>query len=233
VHGLIVPSRITLPPELEAGVAFQLGARPLNPRFVDVAEEKREVDRLVGRRESARVWDANTAIGAAPPEDREALRAAWDQRNAKDREADVRWAASEKRRLDALPDYRREARRQKLLLLASVVATGPSSGTNVAISGFLDQQLQPVGRSVTLSPHVGAEVEPLENRLLVEAGSYLEPSRFEGVGPRGHGTVGACLRLFEWTVFGLFPHTSWTISSSADLATRGYFDWGLSIGTWD
>ena len=97
----------------------------------------------------------------------------------------------------------------------------------------MDQSNQRVGRSVTFSPHVGTEFEPWTNRLTVRFGTYLEPSRFAGVGLRGHGTTGFSIRLFDWTVFGIFPHASWQISTSADRATRGYFDYGISLGTWD
>ena len=50
VAGLITPGYVTIPAELEAGIAVQLGERQLNPPFVDVKEAKAEVGRTVGRR---------------------------------------------------------------------------------------------------------------------------------------------------------------------------------------
>lgn len=172
--GFVAPSRFAVPAEIEAGAAFQLGPRPLNPRYVEG--------------------------------------------NAKNREA--------------LREERRRLSRTKVLLVASVVALGPTYN-NVAISGFLDQTKQEVGRSMTVSPHAGVEIEPLADRLQLQVGSYAEPSRYAEVGPRVHGTVGGRLRLFEWSVFGLRPHTSWMLSSSFDIATRDYVDWGFSVGLWE
>jgi hypothetical protein len=233
VSNLITPTIFRIPAEMEMGFAYQFGPRLLNPTFVDVKEAKKEVGRTLGRREVARVAEKNNALDRVPPEDREAYGKEWDARNQEARAADQAWAEDEKARLDSLSEYRRLAPRQKLLVLASVVALGTSSNA-VGISGFLDQAVQPVGRSITLSPHVGTEFEPWRNRLITRLGSYLEPSRYAGVGPRVHGTTGFTVRLFEWTVFGLWPdHTSWTFSASADLANRGYFDWGIGLGTWD
>ena len=174
VPDFVPPSRFVAPVELEAGIAYQLGARPLNPRFIDARAAKQP----------------------------------------------------------SLAEERRLERRAKVLLVASLIAFGPTSN-NVAISGFLDQTKQVVGESMTFSPRAGVEIEPVPRRLMVQLGSYAEPSRYADVGARYHATLGGRLRLFEWSIFGLRPHTSFTLTSSADISTRDYFDWGLSFGFWE
>ncbi|RKH72517.1 hypothetical protein [Corallococcus aberystwythensis] len=166
VADLYLPSVIKLPWEIEAGVAWQFGGRPLQ----------------------------------------------------------MPWGPDRAARYQALP-------RAKLLLTGSVLVSGASSNA-IGFESFLSQQLERSGRRLVISPRVGAEWEPIENRLQLRAGSYLEPSRFEAVGPRLHGTAGAELRLFQWSVFGLMsPGTSWRISGFADVS-RLYFGWGFGVGTW-
>ncbi|MBN8228393.1 hypothetical protein JYK02_12860 [Corallococcus macrosporus] len=166
VADLYLPSTIKLPWEVEAGIAWQFGGRPLQ----------------------------------------------------------MPWGPDRAERYRALP-------REKLLLTGSVLISGASSNA-IGFESFLSQQLERSGRRLVISPRVGAEWEPLENRLQLRAGSYLEPSRFDSIGPRLHGTAGAELRLFSWSVFGLMsPGTSWRISGFADVS-RLYFGWGFGVGTW-
>jgi hypothetical protein len=232
VGGLVVPSRLTAPKEIETGFAVQFGERPINPTWVDTEEEKKKVLREVGRRDVARVADKNDAVQLAAPELREATAKAWDERNARAREADKAWADEETKRIENIPNERRLARRSRVLLLASVIALGPTTN-NVAVSGFIDQTRQSVGQSWTLSPRAGVEFEAIENRLQIEGGSYLEPSRYAHVGPRYHFTTGTRTRLFEWSVFGIRPHTNFVLTTSLDFSTRDYWDWGLAVGLWE
>ncbi len=166
VAGLYLPASVRLPWEIEAGIAWQFGARPLQ----------------------------------------------------------LPWGPDRAERFKALP-------RSKLLLTGSVLLSGPVSNA-IGFDSFLSQRLERSGRHLSVSPRIGAELEPLENRLQLRAGSYLEPSRFDTVGPRLHGTASAELRLFQWSVFGLMsPDTSWRISGFADVS-RLYFGWGFGVGTW-
>ncbi|WP_255442522.1 hypothetical protein [Corallococcus sp. Z5C101001] len=121
--------------------------------------------------------------------------------------------------------------RGKLLLTGSVLISGAVSNA-IGFESFLSQQLERSGRRVVFSPRVGAEIEPIENRLQLRLGSYLEPSRFVGIQPRLHGTAGVELRLFRWSVFGLTsPETSWRINSFIDVS-RLYLAWGVGAGIW-
>jgi hypothetical protein len=166
VAGLYLPASVRLPWEIEAGIAWQFGGRPLQ----------------------------------------------------------LPWGPDRAERFKALP-------RSKLLLTGSVLLSGAVSNA-IGFDSFLSQRLERSGRHLSVSPRVGAELEPIENRLQLRAGSYLEPSRFDSTGPRLHGTASAEVRLFQWSVFGLMsPDTSWRISGFADVA-RLYFGWGIGAGTW-
>lgn len=79
-----------------------------------------------------------------------------------------------------------------------------------------------VGAWPGIVPRIGAEVEPLERRLRLRLGSYLERSIFPGVGPRPHLTGGFELRLLG----------DWAVSASIDHA-RLFQDVSVSIGFWN
>lgn len=166
VANLYLPSSIKLPWEIEAGFAYQFGARPLQ----------------------------------------------------------LEWSPERAEHYKALP-------RAKLLLTGSVLISGAASNA-IGFEAFLSQQIERSGRDVVISPRVGAEIEPIENVLQVRAGSYLEPSRFDHTGPRLHGTAGAEVRLFRWSVFGLTsPETAWRINGFIDVSHL-YLGWGIGVGTW-
>ncbi|MCP3102371.1 hypothetical protein LZ198_26215 [Myxococcus sp. K15C18031901] len=141
-----------------------------------------------------------------------------------DRPLQIPWGPDRAERYAALP-------RRKLLLTGSVLISGAVSNA-IGFESFLSQRLERSGRRLVLSPRVGAELEPLENLLQVRAGSYLEPSRFDRTGARVHGTLGAEVRLFRWSVFGLAsPDAAWRVSGFIDVS-RLYFAWGVGVGNW-
>src|SRR5262249_29781789 len=107
--------------------------------------------------------------------------------------------------------------REKILLLASLQVTGPSSRA-ISVEGFLDQRVETVGRVTTLTPRLGLEGEPLQNRMLLRAGTYVEPSRYDGATPRQHFTFGADVRLFPLDFWGLLPEANWKLGLFVDLA---------------
>jgi hypothetical protein len=65
----------------------------------------------------------------------------------------------------------------------------------------------------------------------MRAGTYFEPSRFDGVPYRVHGTLGADVRLFSWDLFGLLEEFTLRAGASADVAER-YLNVGLGVGLW-
>jgi hypothetical protein len=65
----------------------------------------------------------------------------------------------------------------------------------------------------------------------MRAGSYFEPSRFEGVPHRAHATLGLDLRLFSWDLFGMLPEFTLRTGAFADVAER-YLNVGVGMGLW-
>ena len=114
-----------------------------------------------------------------------------------------------------------------LIIATDLVVTGTSTGGN-GIEAFGMQELQPAGRSVSISLRGGGELEALPGRLRVRAGSYWEPGRFDGVSGRIHGTFGIDLRALEFHAWGL---RRGRLSAFTDIAPR-YRNLGVSIGFW-
>jgi hypothetical protein len=234
----ILPSHIVQPWEIEAGIAYQLGPRPLNPPWVDPHEDHDEHMDIVRKRRTERAAAQRREIDAMPSEtiaDR-AARAGRMHEMARE-ETQIRAAEdAADANADKLLRDERKARysnwpRQRVLFLASVLMTGASHDA-VALEGFIEQQRERVGTRVSMSPRFAIESEALPNLLKTRAGIYVEPSRFTDGVPREHFTVGGDVRLFAWSVFGIFPtdHT-WQLSTFVDLAER-YQNFGFSIGTW-
>jgi hypothetical protein len=129
-----------------------------------------------------------------------------------------------KQKYDALP-------RQKLLIVASMLVSGPVQNA-IGIESFLRQRVERSGEKASFTPRIGIEAEPFANAIQVRAGSYLEPTRFRAGQPRLHGTLGLDVRLFRWSVFGLLDEdTSWRIGGYGDVA-RNYLGWGVTAGMW-
>ncbi len=233
----ILPDKIVQPWEIEAGVAYQLGPRPLNPRWIDPAAHEvtliRDVkaDRL--ERAAQQRWEI-----ASMPDATEIDRTARAARIAEiAREESAQRAAEDVAIADASRRLLAERRarylnwpREHVLILASVLMTG-ASGEAVALEGFVDQRRELVGTKVAMSPRLGIESEPVPNLLKTRAGVYLEPSRFVDGTIRQHFTVGFDFRLFAWDVFGLFPDREWRMSAFLDIAER-YQNFGVGLGIW-
>lgn len=97
------------------------------------------------------------------------------------------------------------------------------------VEAFARHQLQRSGLNVAVSPRLGAEAELIPGWLRLRAGTYWEPSRFEGVDGRLHGTAGADIRLFGFRLFGAEYRLK--VSLTADRAAR-YGNAGVSFGFW-
>jgi hypothetical protein len=122
--------------------------------------------------------------------------------------------------------------RRKLLLSAAVKVTLPIEN-GVGLESFFRQRVERSGESTSFSLRLGAEGEIWPGQLLVRAGTYYEPTRFETSSPRLHATAGFDIHIpIQWTVFGLFDDgTTFRIGGAVDAASR-YFGWGLSVGIW-
>jgi len=243
--GLIIPSGVHMPWEVQVGFAFQIGERPLNAYFANVNDDKDELrhERLLRRaeRESEQVWSELQAEwrGTSPPPGwrhppgtlRTARDRAWREiETARRREEDEELRA----RIDEETERRawqvRHLSRLYLLVTTEVLITGPTDH-GIGLEGFFAQQWQHAGEEVTLGYRLGLEGEPWPSRIKLRIGGYLEPSRFQGVGYRVHGTGGFDLRLFSWDLFGLVDEFDVRAGATIDVAAR-YTDWGVSVGFW-
>ena len=118
--------------------------------------------------------------------------------------------------------------RRYLLFSADAIAVGPTPD-GVGLESFLSQQRQTSGKHTTFGFRFGIEGEPIAYWVQMRAGTYLEPSRFAGVGYRVHGTLGADVRLFSWDFFGLIDEFTLRAGAAADVAER-YLNAGVGIG---
>ena len=121
--------------------------------------------------------------------------------------------------------------RQKVLMAASLLVTGPTSNA-VGFESFLSQSIDRSGRRPSMTPRVGIESEVIPSWLQVRAGAYLEPTRFDEASPRGHFTTSFDVKAIPWNLFGLLDSGSWfRLGGGIDVANL-YFGWGLSAGVW-
>jgi len=121
--------------------------------------------------------------------------------------------------------------REKLLILASVLVSGPVDKA-VGFESFMLRKVERSGMKTSVTPRIGLEGEVIPGWLQLRGGSYLEPSRYEGGRPRLHGTFGLDVRLFEWDAFGLVEEgTSFRFGGFVDGAYH-YVSWGITAGVW-
>jgi hypothetical protein len=229
--GVIIPDSITLPWEVEAGFAVQVGPRPLNPAWINPHDQDAPVRKAILWARERRANADLATLAETVPEHRAQRQAELARQEQAIEAVEGQHLAIEEARLKA----ERKARyqnwpRPKILVVASVLVTGPSANA-IPLEDFFNQTHEPYGDHVTVSPRVGIEAEPIPSYLKGRIGSYLEPSRFYDVAPRQHFTAGFDVKLFRWEGFGLFPGQVWRISGVADVAPR-YTDWGISLGAW-
>lgn len=190
-----LPSKVSLPWEIEWGSAFQIGRRPLNMPWYDedkVPEEEADKER-------------RTVKGMLEPRYRGARRLL-------------------RRRYRAIA-------RQRLLVAFSALLTGPSSNA-VGFESMLSQIVDRTGERATLTLRAGAEGEVISDRLVLRAGSYMEPTRFRESSPRVHGTTGFDVRLLDTSFFGLLSDDLGIRLTAAVDGARDYFGWSLGLGMW-
>jgi hypothetical protein len=226
---LYLPERVTLPWDLNVGVAVQLGERPFNAKWRPPEELAERVLLETRMRRLDREEAAERRLrDAASDAEREAIRAELERAADADEERLEKAAKQAKRRL--LNDYAK-MNRAYVLLAGSLIVTGPTRNA-LGIESFLRQEVNRSGERAVLSPHVGIESEFWPNVLQLRAGSYLQPSRFQTAHARWHATLGGNVRLFEWSVFGLWPDDFvWSLGANLDAASR-YFTWGFAISGW-
>lgn len=233
---LYLPERVTVPWDLDVGLAIQLGPRPLNPRWVDPSVELERVKRFMRWRELERerrkqyelervaMLHGDVRAAERALNDEFATEGALDDITLHRAEGDL--DAEIRRRL-------RELQRFHVLILSSLVVSGTTQNA-VGVESFLERTTQRSGATLSYSPRVAVEIESVPNWLRLRAGSYNEPTRFPSNrdGGRIHGTLGFDFRLLPFTAFGIFHDgTIWRVGGSLD-AARNYFGWSVALGVW-
>jgi hypothetical protein len=243
VLGLMLPRAIELPGELQVGLAYQLGARPLNRRWTNPLSRRRELqDAIIGRRlrrqrEQARLELSASGLQPDAATDLALRLGFYEPRDPAFWQAEHARMAAENEELDALVAQAARNRRAALLalprqflLLSADLLVIAATRDGVGVDAFLGMP-RDSGRKPSLGVRVGAEAEPIPNFMRLRAGSYLEPSRFETVSPRLHATFGTDVRLFSWNVFGLLDRFELRATAGLDVAAR-YRNFGFSLGVW-
>ncbi len=233
-EAIYLPDNVALPWNVNVGAAVQLGPRPFNPRWLDpdevVSGTKRYLDwrarERVRRRafllHKARKEGRNVEAAARAIDAEQATQAALDEAQLERVEARVRREL--KAREHAMARF-------YILFTAQLLVTGRVPDA-VGVESFLARTVNRSGQHITYSPRVAAETELIPNWVKIRGGAYYEPTRFESSTGRWHGTGGLGLRLFPWTVFGLFDKgTVWRASGAIDITQR-YFGWSAGIGVW-
>jgi hypothetical protein len=238
INQLYLPTRVTLPWDVNVGFAAQLGPRPLNPRWVDPSSVLEPMRRYLAWRayERERRWrhaEAARFSDESPRDRRRRLRKLQAEQRAEEDLDDRERTRVEKDLTRRLRQRYHDQARFFVLVTTSLMISG-SAKNAVGIESMLNRTVQRSGDHTSVSPHFGVETELIPHWLKVRGGSYLEPSRFatNPQGARLHVTFGFDQKVLPWDVFGAFPEdTEWRISGSVD-ASRAYLGWGLSFGVW-
>lgn len=249
VNGLILPAHVVLPAELQIGIAYQFGPRPINRRWQNPHDMARQLKQaMLGRRQARQdaqlareqiearlvhstdtappLWAAEGYAQWERPRDPEFWAQEVVRRPAEDLELERQVEQVE---LDYKRMIRSLSRRYLMLSLDAVLISPIANG--IGFESFLSQMREPSGKSLSVGVRFGAEGEPIENRLKLRIGTYVEPSRFEAGSPRVHATLGTDVKLFSWDVFGWVSPIDLRIGGAVDVAVR-YVNYGISVGVW-
>ena len=104
---------------------------------------------------------------------------------------------------------------------------GRSPSNAQGSAAFVTQTVRPVGQKLIATLHGGLEAEVVPGRLRLRAGTYREPSRYEGISARQHITGGFEIRLFP------IPYVTRdaSLSYAVDYTSR-YQVYSLSLWLW-
>ncbi|HET7544904.1 MAG TPA: hypothetical protein VFK05_33785 [Polyangiaceae bacterium] len=228
-NAVYLPKNVASPWDLNFGFAVQFGKRPMNPPWradTELNEEQSLKHRL---RELARERERDDALRAArTQEERERI-----QRRAASEQAadDAQLARSLKDAQLRIGQSLINMNRRYLQISASMLMSGAVENA-VGVESMVAQVVNRSGQHVVLSPRLGVEAGVIPSLLRVRAGTYIEPTRFDGSQERGHLTAGLDIKLAVWNVFGLWPDDyMWRLGLGADVAHR-YATWGITIAGW-
>jgi len=224
-----LPKAVAFPWDVNFGFAVQFGARPFNPPW-RTNDELIERERLEFRlRQLDREQSRDHALYEARSEaERRRIRERYAREQAIDDAALDRALLAAKWRIerDLL-----KMNRFYVQVAASMLISGPVED-GVGVESLMTQTVNRSGQKTVISPRLGVESGVIPNYLKLRAGTYVEPTRFEGSSPRTHLTAGLDVKLLIWNVFGLWPDDyMWRLGLGADVAHR-YNTWGITIAGW-
>jgi hypothetical protein len=205
--GFVMPQDVALPWEVRIGAAYRFSARPFNP--VPVFPKKKKNKNVPRQQQTPTTTEEVPDARPGPPK------------------ADQRAAASQPAK-PAERDFDRDYHGGFYILVAAEVGLTGGVEDAIGTDALFEQVHERAGESLSVSPRLGLESEVWRRRLRLRAGTYWEPSRFEGHSGRMHGTFAIDVRLFD---FSLFIERSLRFSSAVDLASR-YSNLLFSIGFW-
>jgi hypothetical protein len=226
---LYLPQAVAFPWDLNIGCAWQFGARQINPRWRTL-DELAELPSLVHRvqelqRERRR--DEELAQAKTPEQRHEIARAFEREQEASDKQLERELATAKRQIETALLAMNRFY----VQVSASMLISGPVVD-GVGVESLVSQTVNRSGQRAVLSPRLGIESGVIPEYVTLRAGTYVEPTRFDGGDMRVHATAGFDVKLIRWNVFGLWPDDYiWRFGLSADVASR-YATWGVTLGGW-
>lgn len=227
-----LPDAVVSPWRLEMGAAVQLGPRPLNPRWI--APSRYNVPRALDMRRERlrRERDYAALIERARIRGDSDLAEALRVQMGQDRLRDARELRAFEAATRALMKQTYRSLPRRYLLISTALDIRGRSDNAVGIESFLQGSINRSGAQVTYSPRLGLEGELMPGRLRVRLGTYYEPTRFVTSAGRVHATLGASVRLLQWSVFGIWPEDQqWQLAAALDVSER-YLGWGGAISSW-
>jgi hypothetical protein len=224
-----LPKTVASPWDLNFGFAVQFGKRPMNPPWRTDAMNNEEEALQHRLRQIARERERDGLLRTAKSADeRQRIRQASEREQATDDlKLDLSLRNAQQRIGDGLVNMNRfYVQVSASMLISGAVANG------VGVESMVAQVVNRSGQRTVMSPRLGVEVGVVPSLLKVRAGTYMEPTRFDGSEPRLHATAGLDIKLAVWNVFGLWPDNyMWRLGLGADVAHR-YSTWGLTIAGW-
>jgi hypothetical protein len=226
---MYLPQAVAFPWDLNFGCAWQFGARPINPRWrtTDELAERQTLVHRVEELDRERRRDEELARAKTPEQAHEIERVFEREQAASDKQLDRDLETAHRQIETALLAMNRFY----VQVSVSMLISGPVSDA-VGVESLVSQTVNRSGQRTVLSPRLGIESGVIPKYLKVRAGTYFEPTRFDGSEMRVHATAGLDIKLLRWNVFGLWPDDYiWRLGLGADIASR-YATWGLTIGGW-
>ncbi|MEI9935748.1 MAG: hypothetical protein WDO69_00855 [Pseudomonadota bacterium] len=224
-----LPKTVASPWDLNFGFAVQFGKRPMNPPWRTDAMVNEEASLKHRLRELERERERDDALRAAKTaEERSAIRKDYKREQAADDFQLERSLSNAQKRIGSSLI---NMNRHYLQISASMLVSG-SVEQAVGVESMVSQVVNRSGQRPVMSPRLGVEAGVIPSLLKVRAGTYVEPTRFDGSEARAHATAGLDIKLAVWNVFGLWPDDyMWRLGLGADVARR-YSTWGLTIAGW-